>query len=157
MNQISSLEARAKRDVRSTLIEPFKQIKFGLYVIALSVIFVTITSGMFIYAFKDQYQHVMSIFNITDTASQMELVTNDIFYRNARMIGGFFIFFILFELWIVFRLTHRYYGPLVSIERFVEQITQGDYSKRVLIRKKDELHRLVDKLNLMADTLEKRK
>lgn len=157
MSMPQSAEPRAKRDVRSTLIEPFKQIKFGLYVIAMSLAFVFLTSGMFLYAFSEQYKHVMSIFNITDMAAQMELITNDIFYRNARLIGGFFAIFLAFELWVIFRLTHRYYGPLVSIERFVDQITQGDFTKRVLIRKKDELHRLVEKLNTMADALENKK
>jgi signal transduction histidine kinase len=53
-------------------------------------------------------------------------------------------------------LTHRYYGPLVSIERFVDDMTQGRYGQRVKIRQKDELQRLTDKLNDMASALEKR-
>jgi nitrate/nitrite-specific signal transduction histidine kinase len=57
---------------------------------------------------------------------------------------------------IVFRMTHRIYGPLVSIERFVEQIARGEYQKRVTIRRGDELKRLADKLNVMAEELQKR-
>ena len=153
--EISSAE-RAKRNFKSTLIEPFRQIKFGIYVIGASILFVLIVAAMFLMAFYQQYQHVMTLFNITEVKDQMELVTNDIFYRNALEIGLMLIAFIVGMFVLVFKLTHRYYGPLVSIERFVEDMTKGAYSKRVKIRNKDELQRLAELLNLMADALEKR-
>lgn len=145
---------RARRDFKSTLIEPFKQIKFGVYVIGLSLAFVLATSALVTLAFTQQYQHLMGIFNIIDTKSQMELITNDIFEKNAIRIALLFVAFMGLMLFVVFKLTHRYYGPLVSIERFVEEITDGQYNRRVKIRKGDELQRLVDKLNQMAATLE---
>ncbi len=148
--------SRSNRDVKTTLIEPFKQIKFGIYVIGFSLAFVVATSAMFLLAFYQQYQHLMGIFNITDSKSQMELVTNDIFYSNIIRIALVFVIFIGVTFLMVFRMTHRYYGPLVSIERFVDEMTTGQYSKRVKIRKGDELQRLTDKLNLMAESLEKR-
>lgn len=148
--------ARAKRNLKSTLIEPFKQIKFGIYVIGLSIAFVIATAAMFLFAFYQQYQHLMGIFNITDMKTQMELVTNDIFYANAIRIGLLFVVYIVIMFSYVFRMTHRYYGPLVSIERFVDEISAGQYMRRVKIRKGDELQRLCDKLNDMATSLERR-
>jgi signal transduction histidine kinase len=53
-------------------------------------------------------------------------------------------------------LSHRIYGPLVPIKRFIQQIREGDYAARVSIRDEDELHDLVVELNEMAMTLEKR-
>jgi signal transduction histidine kinase len=148
--------SRANRDVKNTLIEPFKQFKFGVYVIGFSLAFVAATTVVFLLAFYNQYQHLMSIFNITDTKAQMELVTNDIFYSNIMRIAFVFVIFIALNFLMVFKLTHRYYGPLVSIERFVDEMTAGQYARRVKIRKGDELQRLVDKLNDMASTLERR-
>ncbi len=148
--------ARAKRNLKSTLIEPFKQIKFGIYVIGLSIVFVIATAAMFLFAFYQQYQHLMGIFNITDMKTQMELVTNDIFYANAIRIGLLFLVYIVVMFSYVFRMTHRYYGPLVSIERFIDEISAGQYMRRVKIRKGDELQRLCDKLNDMATSLERR-
>lgn len=147
---------RAKRDYKSTLIEPFKQIKFGVYVIGLSVAFVIATSALFLFAFYQQYRHLMGIFNIIDMKSQMELVTNDIFYTNVLRIALLFIAYIGSMFTLVFRMTHRYYGPLVSIERFVDEMSAGLYNRRVKIRKGDELQRLADKLNNMAVSLERR-
>ncbi len=153
---MSSQASRKQRDIRTIVIEPFKQIKFGIYVISMTLVFVVFTSLMFLWAFREQYQHVMNIFNVAEMGAQMELITNDIFARNIKIIGSFFVLFTLLEFWIVFKLTHRYYGPLVSIERFVEEMTVGDYSKRVIIRRHDELHRLTGKLNAMAEALEHR-
>src|SRR5690606_6362226 len=85
-----------------------------------------------------------------------EIVMNDVFQQNAVRIGILFTGYILILFLMVFRLTHRYYGPLVSINRFVEQMTAGDYSQRAKIRNKDELHDLVNRLNHMAETLQKR-
>lgn len=147
---------RARRSLRSTVIEPFKQIKFGLYVIGVSVAFVGICALMFVVAFNEQYNHVMTIFHVVDPSRQWELVTNDVFYTNAIRIGAMLTLFIAVMFTMVFKLTHRYYGPLVSIERFVEQVTDGDYTVRCKIREKDELHDLVSKLNHMAEVLEGR-
>ena len=156
-NQISEFSVeRAKRDIRSTLIEPFSQIKFGIYVIGVSIAFVVVIGGTFVYAFHQQYEHLMSIFNITDAKDQLELVTNDIFYRNAIKIAVLLVGYVIGMFVLVFKLTHRYYGPLVSIERFIDEIAKGKYKNRVKIRQKDELQRLADRLNDMATSLEKR-
>lgn len=147
---------RAGRSLRTTVIEPFKQIRFGLYVIGISMAFVAVCALMFITAFIDQYKHVMNIFHVVDPKLQWELVTNEIFFTNAIRIGLMFAAFIAVMFTVVFRLTHRYYGPLVSIERFVDQVLSGDYHVRCKIREKDELHALCAKLNAMAEALESR-
>lgn len=147
---------RPRRNLRSLVIEPFKQIKLGLYVMAIALAFVGLSALMFITAFTEQYQHVMRIFNVVDPNLKWELVTNDVFYTNAVRIGGLFAAFIATLFYVVFRITHRYYGPLVSIERFVEDFTRGDYHLRCKIREKDELHSLVNKLNEMAEAIERR-
>lgn len=154
-NPTSDFE-RARRSLRSTVIEPFKQIKFGLYVIGISIAFVGVCAFMFVLAFNEQYNHVMGIFHVVDPNLQWELVTNDVFYTNAVRVGAILALFIVVMFTVVFRLTHRYYGPVVSIERFVDQLTQGDYQVRCKIREKDELQSLVAKLNVMAESIERR-
>jgi uncharacterized protein YacL len=149
-------EPRPRRNLTSLVIDPFKQIKFGLYVIGISLGFIAIAAGLFVVAFTEQYRHVMNIFNIIDPNQQWELVTNDVFKTNAIRIGLVFIMYIVVMFLVVFRLTHRYYGPLVSIERFVEYMCLGEYHRRLGIRDRDELQSLVVKLNSMAALLEKR-
>lgn len=152
----AKIDKRPKRNLRSMLIEPFKQIKLGVYVIAITMVFVTVAIGLFVAAFTDQYRHVMSIFQVVDPNLRWELVTNDVFYTNAIRLGVLCLTFIAIMFAVVFRMTHRIYGPLVSVERFVHDMAQGNYKRRINIRSGDELQRLAAKLNAMAEALEKR-
>jgi len=156
INESDDIDRKKGRTFSSIVIEPFKQMKFGIYVIAVSVVFVTLAAGLFVLAFSEQYQHVMGIFSVVDPTMRWELITNDVFYQNAWRLGLLMVGYIGTLFTIVFRLTHRYYGPLVSIERFVGEVSRGEYDKRVTIRNRDELQRLAAKLNAMAETLEKK-
>lgn len=147
---------RKVRNLRTILIEPFKQIKLGIYVIIVALGFTIVTGAMFVYAFIDQYHHVMEIFQVVDPKFKWEVVTNDVFYTNSYRVATLLATFIVVLFVVVFRSTHKFYGPLVSIERFVAQVAEGDYTKRVVIRRGDELQRLVDHLNVMATRLEER-
>jgi len=148
--------ARPRRTVKSTVIEPFKQMKLGVYVMGITFCFVAIAGYTFVAAYTKQYQEVMTIFEIVDPVMQHELVTDKIFMENAIKLSVIFISFIAILFWVVLNITHKYYGPLVSIERFVDEISAGRYDRRVKIRRGDELERLVSKLNQMADQLQAR-
>ena len=147
---------RKKRNLKSTLVEPFKQIKLGLYVMVVTFSFVLVAGYFYRQAFEEQYAHVMEIFDVVEEATQEEVVVNDIFLKNRIKLAAVFIIFIAVMFTVIFRMTHKYNGPLVSIERFVQQIKDGHYDKRVSIRKGDELVRLTELLNSMAETLESR-
>ncbi len=147
---------RKDRKLKSAVIEPFKQFKIGIYIVVTTFIFIVCAGYLFMSSFWQQYQHVMSIFKVVDPNLQWEVVTNDVFFVNTIKISVLFLLFMLITMAMVFKLTHRYYGPLVSIEKFVDQVADGNYSSRVSLRKKDELQRLAAKLNTMAESLEQR-
>jgi nitrate/nitrite-specific signal transduction histidine kinase len=98
----------------------------------------------------------MEIFQVVGMDAQFNLVVNETFNTNAVRVAALLVLFIVAQFFVVFRMTHKIYGPLVSIERFVGEIAEGNYDRRVVIRKGDELGRLVDSLNQMADSLDKR-
>ena len=143
------------RTLSHLLIEPFKQIRFGLYMMGLCVLFVSVAGWIFLSTWSEQYQRVITEFALDDDARQAFL-SDDIFISNSIKLFVFFLFFILVMFFTVFKLTHRYYGPLVSIGRFLDQMIKGDYKARVTIRKQDELQQVVEKLNELAKELEKR-
>ena len=91
-----------------------------------------------------------------DPKEAWDLQLNDVFIKNAIRIVIFFVIFLVVMFSIAFYLTHRYYGPLVSIERFIDDLKEGQYKSRVTIRSKDELQDLAHKLNDLAEVLEKR-
>lgn len=118
--------------------------------------FLVASATLIAMAFFQQYGHVMEIFNVVDPSAKWELVTNDIFYANALKLGLLSTAYVGVLFFVVFKMTHKIYGPLVGIERFVDQIAEGDYRKRVVIRRGDDLTRLASKLNRLAEALEKK-
>lgn len=54
------------------------------------------------------------------------------------------------------RQSHKIVGPMVRLKRTIDAIGQGDYSQRITLRKGDALIDLAEKINGMAENLEKR-
>lgn len=147
---------RHGRSIRSTLIEPFAQLKLGIYVIVVCFIFLCFAGYLFHNSFTEQYKNVLSIFEIADPDMQWQVISNDIYLSNLKKLIFLFVIFVVVLFSVVFRMTHRCYGPLVSIERFAKSISKGKYFERVTIRKGDELTGLVMRLNGMAKELERK-
>ena len=145
-----------KRSFRNYVIEPFKQVKFGIYILVICTAFLLCSVGLIFYSFVKQYEHVMGMFNVVDPDLQWELIINDVFIQNGLYIISLYFIFIASLMSTVFILTHRIYGPLVNINRFIKEVENGNYSCRVSLRKKDELKELAFNLNKLAESLEKR-
>lgn len=145
---------RAKRrTLTAYLVEPFKQIRFGLHVVIVCFTFVFLLGWLYTNAFREQYQQVIDIFTVVDPTA---LVENDVFIKNAFIIGGTLAALALTMLFVVIRRTHKMYGPMVSIRRFVGELQQGNYAVRIAIRESDDFQTLVRDLNELAKTLHKR-
>ena len=53
--------------------------------------------------------------------------------------------------------SHRIAGPLDRMIRFLKSVKEGDYSKRIILRDKDELADLANAINELVDKLENEK
>ena len=53
--------------------------------------------------------------------------------------------------------SHRIAGPLDRMTRFLKSVKEGDYSKRIKLRDKDELIDLANAINELVDKLESEK
>ena len=99
----------------------------------------------------------MSLFNVVDPHLRWELVSDEVFYNSIFKMAVCFFIFLIVMFATILRLTHRIYGPLVSIKRFLNELKRGNFSARVNIRKDDDLQDLVKDLNELAESLDKRK
>ena len=142
-----------RRSVRAYLVEPFQQIRFGLHVALVSVAFVIALGWLIASAFYEQYQQVIDLFQVADSAA---LVQNDLFFRNGGVIALTLVMFVITMLFVVVRRTHRMYGPIASIMRFVNEMKRGNYAVRIHVREKDDFQALVGRLNELAEILLKR-
>ncbi len=67
------------------------------------------------------------------------------------VIGLPILFFGLF--WWGHVLTLRLTGPIDRLNRELGEISQGDYSRRISVRKDDDLKSFVDKINMVLDAV----
>jgi signal transduction histidine kinase len=141
-----------RRIVKTYLVEPFKQLKFGLHVVAVCLAFVIILSGLFVRAFYEQYEQVAQLFQVADSS---DVLDNNVFWRNGILIGVTLVAFVGTMMWVVIRKTQRMYGPIISILRFVNELKKGNYAVRINVRQRDDFQNLVISLNELAVDLHK--
>jgi len=140
-----------RRTVKTLLVEPFMQIRFGLYVAIVAIGFVGLFAWFFLSAFTEQYKQVAEIFDVADFNA---LLKNSVFIKNTITLGGLLIGFLGILLWVIFSRTHRMYGPMVNILKFLDELRVGNYTARIKVRENDDFQRLVVSLNLLAENLE---
>ncbi len=139
------------RSLKNFIIEPFAQIRLGAYVLFVSLLFILLITSVVSRAFLAQYEIVLQ----PERSVGWEQGLQDVFNRGSVELAVVLILYVLALFFVVIRMTHRIYGPLVSINRFVEQLTKGEYDKRCTIRKDDDLKQLAHKLNELAAVLQK--
>ncbi len=137
------------------LVEPFKQVRFGLYVIGVFFAFLAVLVGVLVWAFREQYLQVMDWFSIAQDAAP-DLMLNDVSQRAAFIVSGVLVLFVITMLNVIVRRTHRMYGPMISIHRFIEELKRGNYSARLKTRERDDFQDLVSHLNDLAESLHAR-
>ena len=70
---------------------------------------------------------------------------------NMILLFGLPPIFLLLLLWGVI-LSHRFAGPLQRLKKDIDSISKsGDYSKRIRVRKHDDIRSLADSLNRLLD------
>lgn len=73
-------------------------------------------------------------------------------YNNFYNAFGIRLLFIIsFVVIIIFFVSHQVAGPAYHIERDLTTMAEGDLTKRIYLRKHDELKPIAKKLNKMAD------
>jgi len=69
---------------------------------------------------------------------------------------GFGFLLLLAVLAVVLYVRFRFINPITALRRHAEEITAGDYSTRLQLRRRDEIGRLAEAFNRMADAMAKR-
>ena len=75
----------------------------------------------------------------------------DIYKSLNSAFGVRLLFIMLIVIIATFLITHRVAGPAYHIECDLAKMTEGDLTKRIYLRKHDELKLIADKVNKMAD------
>lgn len=142
-----------KRTFMGLLVRPQKQLRFALLFMGGALLSIAALVALTAIVFN----HTLK--NLSDT-QKLELDIG--FLLRDTMMFPFFILIIgafligVFAIFLGIRISNRIYGPLVPLLRHIQNLRQGIYSSRVILRRNDELTELRDALNELAATLEAR-
>ena len=121
------------------------QMKIVSYSVLNAVIAVTVTSALAVAPLL----HTMLRSNDIDEQCQAGL-TFLVFYQRLLPLAA--ILLVAFTLHLIV-VTRRIFGPLVNFRAAFSRVAQGDLAERVVVGKRDYLHRECDAINDMLDGL----
>lgn len=144
---MGSIQGR-RGGVRSKLVEPYFQIKLGLMFIIVNLSFAALFGGVMWWVLSDVFAAVKTYFDLTggDAALTMGKLSTPLI-----LVGVIVVAFVATTFYVAVHYTHKIYGPLVSINRFIDEMVEGRSPSKLALRDGDELQDLVIKLNILAD------
>ena len=152
----AAAEPAQQRRVVNAIWQPFLQFKLLMYMLGLTAV-VAVLLGVFLYyAFSDLIGTVaMESGTLSYYAEMIDIQLVYLF----RYCGALFVLYVLLLAAVCIAYTHRLIGPFRPYTRHLDQLTKGDYTSRVKLRKGD-LDMFVDfgdQLNELATNLEAKK
>ncbi len=135
---------------KQVLIEPYKQLRFGIAFILLNFVFSALIFLVFGYYLWDVFSAITVYFQLDPT---QEMIAGRKFMVPVTIGLGLLLLFIFSTLYVSARYTHQIYGPLVSIRRFLDEMLAAKNPAPIKLRTTDQLHDLVDRLNLLSGSL----
>ncbi len=142
-----------KRTFIGLLVRPQKQMRYALLFTGGATLSLTALVALMAIV----YNHTLK--RLTDSGQlQLEvgyLLRDTMIYPFFAFVFGAFVIG-LFTIYLSIKLSNRVYGPLIPLQRHIDNLKQGMYSSRVILRRNDELTELRDSLNDLAAVLEAR-
>ncbi len=142
--------SKSKRSFKNYLLEPEIQLKRAYYFLAFffcmlgGIFFWTYAQIVFAVEFLDARAWLVAV-RLTDLLEAISPMTLTLYLLTGV---AFSIMFGIYS-------SHRVIGPSVAIKHHIDRLKSGDYSKRLHIRKGDELITVAKLINELTDELRK--
>lgn len=134
--------------VKSMLVEPYIQVKLGLMFIVVNLIFSVLIFGVVAWYVWDVFGALTTYFQLTGQESSIAMSKLQI----PLIIISILVFgFVATTFYVAVNYTHKIYGPMVSINRFLDDVLEGNRPKLLALREGDQLQELANKLNQLVD------
>jgi methyl-accepting chemotaxis protein len=142
---------RERRRSLNLLQQPGIQLKLPAYLLLVTVGFGALWTRNAATAFADFYQTLSA----HQPSYLVPMLTDQL--RDFAIFSGIVsIAYVLALLVICIVYLHRLVGPSVALRRQLESLKNGDYSRRVRLRRNDAFQDLAADLNELADLLERK-
>ncbi len=116
----------------------------------MTLIILSVLAGLMIMAFE-------LTFTLSDIFDKYPVLLQPLYDHFPSLAYGFIykiVIYIVFVVLISAILSHRMAGPVYRFEQTCKAIAKGDFSKRIHLRKGDQLMELQDEFNKMMDRIE---
>ncbi|MBP6219065.1 MAG: hypothetical protein KA436_10810 [Oligoflexales bacterium] len=135
------------------LIEPYRQLKFGVIFLLINFVYSCFILALFGYFLWDMHDVISEYFKLDEIQRSITAQKFAVpFFFGLSLI----VLFILNTLWISVRLTHQFYGPLISIHRFLDDLIANRSISPITLRKNDQLQEVAARLNQLSEQLRAR-
>ncbi len=142
-----------RRSVKNIIVSPRQQLRYSFVLVIGSCVTLALFVGVLIFQINQTITTLGVAYNLD--AEVIEAIQNSL---NSALWMAMILaaLSILSSLALSVRLSHKVYGPVVAIKRYLETLMAGNYQARLSLRQGDDLLDLRDALNQLAETLEKR-
>lgn len=134
--------------IRSMLVEPYIQVRLGLMFIIVNLIFSILISGVVAWYVSDVFGALNTYFQLTGQESSLTLTKLQL---PLIIVGVLILGFVATTFYVSIHYTYKIYGPLISINRFLDDVLEGKRPGLLALREGDQLQDLASKLNLLVD------
>ncbi len=144
---------KAKRRTKNYMLQPLLQMKIGIYLIVLSILFAAGLAALLYFNFASL---VNTIVLMTDAEEEVrEIFIN--YWKDAR-IWVFLIFagYIVGTITISVFFTHKLVGPTIAFRRHIRMVADGKYNARTYLRKGDAFVEVAEELNRLSEVMERK-
>ncbi len=143
-------ELKRRRGLGSWLVDPYLQVKIGLFFIVINLAFAALALAVFLHYSWDMYTSISTYYQLTAPQSSIAF---EKFKAPVLIFASLTLGFVVLTFVVSVRYTHRIYGPLVSIHRFLDSLLLGEKPSALKLRESDQLKELAEKLNSLASKI----
>lgn len=140
-----------KRRIKNYLLQPFLQIRLGLYCILLALVFVAAILGTAYWQFNDLFTLLLEMSDVKDEVLQ-------VFHSQVRGILLNLLFialaYVVVTIIVSIFYTHRLVGPTIAFRRQIQLLKDKKFDSRVTLRSGDAFIEVSLALNALAEQLE---
>lgn len=146
-------QGKPKRRAKNFMLQPLLQVKLGIYVIGISVVFALALSSILYFNFSSL---INSIVLMTDAEEEVREIIMS--YWRGTQVWIYLAFFIYLVLTIAVSVlyTHKLVGPTIAFRRHIRMIAEGRYNARTYLRKGDAFVEVAEELNRLSEVMERK-
>lgn len=136
-----------RRSLKNIIIKPSLQLRsVAIFFLFIGMIGLIILGNIYVSAIEN----IKMLEDLCPTQATLQNAISEQMMSSYLFISLLFSTVALLAFFYLFRLSHRVFGPMVQINRHVQNLIDGNYLSEIQLRKNDEHAELATLLNKLA-------